>query len=213
MARRLVADGASSLRRVLTDPRNGAPLEIGRSTYRVPTALRQWLRLRDGRCPFPGCNNHSLDNDADHLLAWADGGTTGISNLGQPCRRHHRLKHTTPWTPVNATRDEPPGWISPTGRTYPSEHQDWEPPHWPEPPEHAREDQRGGDHACEDQPREDQPREDLDPEPPDWLAERWQDWPEWLDWPDDSTSQGSPGNAEPPLPVDPFPDWAHFQAA
>ena len=32
MARRLVADGAASLRRVLTDPRDGAPLEIGRST-------------------------------------------------------------------------------------------------------------------------------------------------------------------------------------
>jgi hypothetical protein len=31
-----------------------------------------------------------------------------------------------------ATKDEPPGWISPTGRHYKSEHQDWEPPHWPE---------------------------------------------------------------------------------
>ena len=69
MARALVAGGASSLLRVLTDPRDGAPLEIGRTSYRIPKALRQWLRLRDGKCPFPGCNNHSLDNDADHLLA------------------------------------------------------------------------------------------------------------------------------------------------
>ncbi|MGO4231066.1 DUF222 domain-containing protein, partial [Arthrobacter sp. YAF34] len=67
MARRLVADGAESFYRVLTDPRDGAPLEIGRTRYRLTTALRQWLRLRDGRCPFPGCNNPSLDNDADHL--------------------------------------------------------------------------------------------------------------------------------------------------
>jgi len=93
MARKLVADGATSFHRVLTDPRNGAPLEIGRDSYRIPAAMRQWLRLRDGKCPFPGCNNHSLDNEADHLLAWADGGTTGISNLGQPCPKHHRLKH------------------------------------------------------------------------------------------------------------------------
>ncbi len=130
MARRLVGDGASSFLRVLTDPRTGAPLEIGRTSYRVPKAMRQWLRLRDGRCPFPGCNNQSLDNEADHLLAWSDGGGTGVANLGQPCRKHHRLKHATPWRPVGATRDKPPGWISPAGRTYPSEQQDWEPAHW-----------------------------------------------------------------------------------
>jgi hypothetical protein len=131
MARKLVADGADSFHRVLTDPRDGAPLEIGRTSYRVPKAMRQWLRLRDGKCPFPGCNNHSLDNEADHLLAWHKGGTTGITNLGQPCPKHHRLKHTTRWKPVDAGTDKPPGWISPTGRHYPGEQQDWEPPHWP----------------------------------------------------------------------------------
>ncbi|MGY3379650.1 hypothetical protein ACVWYS_001607 [Arthrobacter sp. TE12231] len=131
MARRLVSGGAGSFYRVLTDPRDGAPLEIGRSSYRLPAAQRHWLRLRDGRCPFPGCNNHSLDNEADHLLAWADGGTTGIANLGQPCPKHHRLKHSSAWTPVGATTTSPPGWISPSKRYYPSEHQDWEPPRWP----------------------------------------------------------------------------------
>jgi hypothetical protein len=131
MARNLVADGASSFHRVLVDPRNGAPLEIGRDSYRIPAAMRQWLRLRDGKCPFPGCSNQSLDNETDHLLAWADGGTTGMSNLGQPCRKHHRLKHTTAWTPGPATKDQPPGWTSPTGRHYKSEHQDWDPPHRP----------------------------------------------------------------------------------
>ncbi|MET4137333.1 DUF222 domain-containing protein [Pseudarthrobacter sp. PvP090] len=131
MARRLVADGAGSFHRVLVDPRDGAPLEIGRASYRLTKTMRQWLRLRDGRCPFPGCNNPSLDNDADHLLAWADGGTTGITNLGQPCRKHHRLKHNSAWTPSGASKDKPPGWTSPSGRYYPSEQQDWEPPHWP----------------------------------------------------------------------------------
>ena len=131
MARTLVADGASSFYRVLTDPRDGAPLEIGRKSYRIPNNMRQWLRMRDGKCPFPGCSNHSLDNDADHILAWAQGGTTGISNLGQPCPKHHRLKHTTQWKPAGASTDKPPGWISPTGRRYASEEQDWEPPDWP----------------------------------------------------------------------------------
>jgi len=131
MARRLLADGAESFHRVLTDPRDGAPLEIGRTSYRIPKTMRQWLRLRDGKCPFPGCTNHSLDNDADHLLPWADGGTTGISNLAQPCPKHHRLKHNTAWQPTQATNTKPPGWTSPTGRHYPSEQPDWQPPHWP----------------------------------------------------------------------------------
>jgi hypothetical protein len=132
MARKLVADGADSFYRVLVDPKDGAPLEIGRTSYRVTKAIRRWLRLRDGKCPFPGCSNHSLDNEADQLLAWHHGGTTGISNLGQPCRKHHRLKHTSAWTPTAATKNEPPRWISPSGRRYKSEHQDWEPPHWPQ---------------------------------------------------------------------------------
>ena len=119
MARRLIADGADSFYRVLTDPRDGAPLEIGRTSYRVTKAQRHWLRLRDGRCPFPGCGNHSLDNEADHLLAWADGGTTGISNLGQPCPKHHRLKHGSAWQPTGASKDHPPGWTSPSRTVLP----------------------------------------------------------------------------------------------
>jgi hypothetical protein len=131
MARALVADGAASFHSVLIDPRDGAPLEIGRDSYAVTKAQRQWLRIRDGKCPFPGCSNQSLDNEADHILAWAKGGTTGISNLGQPCHRHHRLRHATAWTPTKPGKNEPPGWISPAGRHYQSEHPGWEPPHWP----------------------------------------------------------------------------------
>ncbi|PNI09118.1 HNH endonuclease [Arthrobacter sp. AFG7.2] len=128
VARRLVADGASSLYRVLVNPRDGAPLEIGRTSYRLPEALKRWLKMRDGRCTFPGCSNHSLDNEADHLTAWQHGGATGISNLGQACPKHHSLKHRSGWTPTQATKNEPPGWMSPTGRQYPAEHPDREPP-------------------------------------------------------------------------------------
>ncbi|MDQ0799601.1 DUF222 domain-containing protein [Arthrobacter sp. SLBN-112] len=131
MARQLIANGAGSFYRVLVDPRDGAPLEIGRTSYRLTKAMRAWLRMRDGKCPFPGCSNNSLDNDADHILAWSKGGTTGIRNLGQPCSKHHKLRHTTRWKPTPASKNEPPGWTSPTGRHYQSEHQDWEPPRWP----------------------------------------------------------------------------------
>jgi hypothetical protein len=131
MARKLIAEGADSFYRVLVDPRDGAPLEIGRTSYRVGEVLRRWLRLRDGKCPFPGCSNNSLDNEADHLLAWQHGGTTGVTNLGQPCPKHHRMRHISGWEPTPATMNEPPGYISPFGRHYTSEAQDWEPPQWP----------------------------------------------------------------------------------
>jgi len=195
MARRLVADGATSFLRVLTDPRDGAPLEIGRTSYRPTKPMRQWLRLRDAKCTFPNCNNHSLDNDADHILAWADGGGTGVANLGQPCPKHHRLKHSTAWRPVGATKDKPPAWISPSGRTYPAEQQDWEPPTWPELP----------------------PVPGNRPVPPDRsdpLA--GQEWPEPPGWPDQAGWPGPPGWQDAlglPLPPNPWPEGASSTAA
>ncbi|MBT2247199.1 DUF222 domain-containing protein [Arthrobacter sp. BHU FT2] len=131
MARRLIANGATSFYRVLVDPANGAPLEIGRTSYRLTEAMKRWIRMRDRHCTFPGCTNHSTDNETDHLTAWQNSGKTGVSNLTQLCPKHHRLKHNSGWTPTPATETEPPGWTSPTGRHYPSQHPDPKPPHWP----------------------------------------------------------------------------------
>ncbi|MEE2521609.1 DUF222 domain-containing protein [Pseudarthrobacter sp. J75] len=131
MARRLVANGADSFHRVLTDPRDGTPLEIGRTSYRIPKNMRRFLMLRDEHCQFPGCTNHSLDNEADHLTAWEHGGPTAITNLTQLCRKHHHLKHNTTWTPTQATTNQPPGWTSPTGRTYPPQPHHQQPTTWP----------------------------------------------------------------------------------
>jgi hypothetical protein len=138
MARDLVANGAESFYRVLVDPRDGAPLEIGRTSYRLTRAMKHALHLRDGKCTFPGCTNQSLDNDTDHLTAWHHGGTTGISNLAQLCPKHHELKHNSGWTPTAAARSQSPGWPSPTGRNYKAEPHDWEPPHWPQQPQNQQ---------------------------------------------------------------------------
>jgi hypothetical protein len=195
MARRLVADGATSFLRVLTDPRDGAPLEIGRTSYRLTKPMRHWLHLRDARCTFPNCSNHSLDNDADHILAWADGGGTGIANLGQTCPKHHRLKHTTAWKPVGATRDTPPGWISPKGRSYPAEYQDWEPPEWPEPPpDQGWSDPPGWPEGLE-------PPLPLDP------------WSGNLEPGDLEGLEASTPEDPDPLPLDPWPNWSPPNAA
>ncbi|MDQ0120004.1 DUF222 domain-containing protein [Pseudarthrobacter sp902506025] len=131
MARKLVADGAESFYRVLVDPRDGAPLEIGRKNYRLTETIKRWIRMRDAKCTFRGCANRTPDNETDHLTAWQHGGTTNVSNLAQLCPKHHRLKHHSQWTPDPATKNEPPGWTSPTGRHYNAEYQDPEPTHWP----------------------------------------------------------------------------------
>ncbi len=219
MARALVADGATSFHRVLTDPMTGAPLEIGRTKYRIPAAMRQWLRLRDGKCPFPGCNGQSLDNEADHLLAWADGGTTGINNLGQPCRKHHKLKHTTQWAPAEASRTQPPGWTSPAGRYYPSEQQDWEPPHSPLPilllQDRVAPDGAPSCSVVEDPPPANLPPGDPGPEDPlpdaVWRAIPAED-PLPKDPLPDAVWRAIP--ADEPLPEDPLPDavWRAFPA-
>jgi len=132
MARKLVADGAESFYRVLVDPRDGAPLEIGRKNYRLTETIKRWIRMRDTKCTFPGCTNRTPDNETDHLQAWQHGGTTNVSNLAQLCPKHHRLKHHSQWTPDPATKNEPPGWTSPTGRHYKPEHPDPEPSDWPQ---------------------------------------------------------------------------------
>ncbi|MDQ0923178.1 hypothetical protein QF038_001686 [Pseudarthrobacter sp. W1I19] len=107
MARRLIANGATSFYRVLVDPRDGAPLEIGRTSYRLTKAMKKALQLRDGKCTFPGCNNPSLDNETDHLQAWQDGGTTGISNLAQLCPKHHQHHD---WEPQHWPQQLAPPW-------------------------------------------------------------------------------------------------------
>ncbi|AUZ36201.1 endonuclease [Arthrobacter sp. PGP41] len=207
MARDLVAGGANSFYRVLVDPRDGAPLEIGRTSYRVSKAMRNWLRLRDGKCPFPGCSNHSLDNEADHLLAWHNGGTTGISNLGQPCPKHHKLRHTSAWKPTPATKDEPPGWTSPTGRHYTSEHQDWEPPRWPEGHAGLRNASSAARPKSQDLyvPEYFNMPDDLEVPACFALPEEF-DLVKDLDLPDFDVPE-DPGPSEDELPKDPFPEW------
>ncbi|BCW81261.1 HNH endonuclease signature motif containing protein [Arthrobacter sp. NicSoilC5] len=192
MARKLVADGAESFYRVLVDPRDGAPLEIGRKNYRLTETIKRWIRMRDTKCTFPGCTNRTPDNETDHLQAWQHGGTTNVSNLAQLCPKHHRLKHHTRWTPDPANKNEPPGWTSPTGRHYNPEHQDAEPTHWPQQllalfgDASERETSAG--------------------------ALEWPDGyvPEQLGLLEELSVPDDPGPSETELPADPFPEWSLF---
>ncbi|WP_341935120.1 HNH endonuclease [Microbacterium sp. LWO14-1.2] len=112
---RQLAGGASGWDRILTHPISGRLLAVDR--YRPSAELRRHLRARDQRCRFPGCGQLPRECDVDHTQDHALGGSTDAGNLGTLCRRHHRLKHHTPWH-VEHLGDGVYAWTSPTGRTY-----------------------------------------------------------------------------------------------
>jgi hypothetical protein len=89
-ARRLACD--ASVSRVIT---SGAsePLDVGRRTQVVPAGIRRAVVVRDRGCRFPGCDRPQGWTDAHHVVHWAHGGDTALSNLVLLCRRHHRLVH------------------------------------------------------------------------------------------------------------------------
>ena len=69
------------------------PLDVGRATRTIPTAVRRALDLRDGGCTWPGCDAPPGWCDAHHVTHWADGGTTSLDQLRLLCRRHHTRIH------------------------------------------------------------------------------------------------------------------------
>jgi len=113
-ARRLAA-AAPGWERVVQHPLTGEVLACDR--YRPSAALRRLIDARDEHCRWPGCRRAAHRCDADHTVAYAEGGDTAASNLALFCRRHHRLKHASPWRvrQLGAGRLE---FRSPTGRVY-----------------------------------------------------------------------------------------------
>ncbi|WP_134738956.1 HNH endonuclease signature motif containing protein [Nocardioides sp. 503] len=94
VARRLACD-ADIIPMVLgTD---GEVLDVGRTRRLVTAPLWRALVVRDRHCAFPGCTRPPVMCHAHHLVPWADGGTTSLSNLVLLCGHHHRTVHQTPW--------------------------------------------------------------------------------------------------------------------
>ena len=76
----------------LFEDETGEPINIGRKSRVIPSAMRRILKARDKGCRFPGCT-HQYYIDRHHIKHWAEGGETSIDNLVQLCRYHHRLVH------------------------------------------------------------------------------------------------------------------------
>lgn len=76
---------------------DSAVLDMGR-THRLPgLKTRRALRARDGGCAWPGCDRTVSWTAAHHLVHWAQGGATELSNLVLLCHHHHRQVHEGGW--------------------------------------------------------------------------------------------------------------------
>ncbi|PZU32361.1 MAG: HNH endonuclease, partial [Microbacterium sp.] len=112
---RVLAAAAPVWQRVMTHPVTEEPLRL--DIYRPSGRLRRLLNARDRTCRWPGCRRPASRSEADHTIAWEDGGTTCPSNLEILCKGHHTLKHASAWTlrHLGGGRLE---FISPTRRRY-----------------------------------------------------------------------------------------------
>ena len=66
-------------------------LDVGREQRLVTPDIRRALQVRDKGCVFPGCDRPAADCDAHHIVPWAHGGETSLSNLCLLCKHHHNL--------------------------------------------------------------------------------------------------------------------------
>jgi len=113
--KRLCCDGHAV---VIGENERGEPLNIGRKTRTVPTAIKRALRSRDKCCAFPGCH-HTRFVDAHHIEHWSNGGETNLDNLMLLCSQHHKLVHEGGFA---IERDYQNRWFfkRPDGRTVPA---------------------------------------------------------------------------------------------
>ena len=108
-ARRIACDAG----KVRMTHRSGQVLSVGRKTRTIPPPIRRALEFRDQGCRFPGCTSKHCD--AHHIVHWADGGETKLSNLVLLCRRHHRLLHEGGFT-VQMSEEGAVQFLLPRGR-------------------------------------------------------------------------------------------------
>jgi hypothetical protein len=94
----------------------GQVLDVGRATRAVPASIRRALIVRDRGCAFPRCDRPPGWTDAHHVIPWARGGPTSLSNLVLLCGHHHETVHHRGWTVhIDAAAGlpvfTPPAWL------------------------------------------------------------------------------------------------------
>jgi len=71
----------------------GEILDLGLARRLVTPGQRRVLAHRDQGCTFPGCHVPATWCDAHHVVHWARGGRSDLSNYALLCPRHHTWVH------------------------------------------------------------------------------------------------------------------------
>ena len=114
-AARELLSTCTSFTRVLTDPFTGMVTSVDTRSASKP--MKDFLRIRDAHCRWPGCTLTATRCELDHTIAVEDGGPTCLSNMESLCKGHHLLKHQTRWD-AEQRADGVMRYTSPTGREF-----------------------------------------------------------------------------------------------
>jgi hypothetical protein len=71
----------------------GEVLDVGRAARLFTQGQRRALWHRDKGCTWPGCDCPPAWAKAHHLVHWADGGRSDLTNAALLCQRHHTHVH------------------------------------------------------------------------------------------------------------------------
>jgi hypothetical protein len=115
-ARRIACD--AEFFRIVLDPRNGLPLDVG-SAYRiVPPWIRKAVLARDRTCRWPGCDAPRAWLDIHHVMPWAIYHRTTVDECLALCRFHHVRVHDCGWGLEFDVRSGQVTITRPDGRPY-----------------------------------------------------------------------------------------------
>ena len=91
-ARQIACDAGISRR--ITGP-GSEPLDVGRTTRSIPTAIARQLIVEDRTCRWPGCQAPAWTCEGHHVRFWEAPhyGETKLTNLVLLCWHHHHLLH------------------------------------------------------------------------------------------------------------------------
>ncbi len=104
-----LADQAHAIPTVLNN--TGAVLAYGRTRRLASPSQRLALTARDRGCSFPCCDVPASWCEAHHVIPWANGGRTDLTNLTLLCGYHHREFQQRGWTIT--MQDGLPWWTPP----------------------------------------------------------------------------------------------------
>ena len=98
------------------------PLAVGRTARTATLAQRRALAARDRGCVIPGCSIPAEACQAHHLVDWAAGGPTDVSNMALLCWGHHRQVDLRMWTIAPAALKASTGGGALPASSWPANH-------------------------------------------------------------------------------------------